>query len=450
MNTPLTILCALLGAVMIILAFPEGFATVLTVLVCSLVVVYIIRFQAPEDHDYLTRIFVLGLVARLSFGLLLHVFELRNFFGGDSTFYDVAGVRLVDLWLGNQVNEDYILTWKIYNAESGWGMFYLVGGIYAIIGRNIFAVQSFCAVIGAATVPLVYLCAYKIYGNRRVGRISALLVAFYPAFIIWSGQLLKDGLIIFLLVLSITMVLYLQEKFKLWIVVLMIFSLLGIITLRFYIFYMAALAIIGALVIGNNNSLQVTVKRMVMIAVVGICITYVAMPRRSGNDIEKFANLERIQTSRYDLARAAESGYGVDLDVSTPEGAFAALPLGLTYLLLAPFPWQMTNFRQAITLPEILVWWASIPFLLSGLWYTLKYRLRSSVPILIFSLMLTLAYGIFLGNVGTAYRQRTQIQVFLFMFIAVGWTMRQERSENERLSQKNKRKMFRERLQAKV
>jgi len=35
--------------------------------------------------------------------------------------------------------------------------------------------------------------------------------------------------------------------------------------------------------------------------------------------------------------------------------------------------------------------------------------------------------------VGTAYRQRTQIQVFLFMFIAVGWTLFQERREDKKI-----------------
>ena len=47
--------------------------------------------------------------------------------------------------------------------------------------------------------------------------------------------------------------------------------------------------------------------------------------------------------------------------------------------------------------------------------------------------MLTLAYSIFLGNVGTAYRQRTQIQVFLFILIGVGWTVYKEKRENKRL-----------------
>jgi hypothetical protein len=94
-------------------------------------------------------------------------------------------------------------------------------------------------------------------------------------------------------------------------------------------------------------------------------------------------------------------------------------------------------------LPDILLWWASIPLLLSGLWYTLKYRLRSAVPILIFSLMLSLGYSIFQGNVGTAYRQRTQIQVFLFIFVAVGWNLTQERKENRRIVSLARQKQIR-------
>jgi ABC-type Fe3+ transport system permease subunit len=44
--------------------------------------------------------------------------------------------------------------------------------------------------------------------------------------------------------------------------------------------------------------------------------------------------------------------------------------------------------------------------------------------------MLTLAYSIFQGNVGTAYRQRSQLLVFYFIFVAVGFVLLRERSED--------------------
>ncbi len=49
--------------------------------------------------------------------------------------------------------------------------------------------------------------------------------------------------------------------------------------------------------------------------------------------------------------------------------------------------------------------------------------------------MLTLAYSVFQGNVGTAYRQRAQIVVFYFIFVAVGYVLLRERAEERRARQ---------------
>ena len=113
-----------------------------------------------------------------------------------------------------------------------------------------------------------------------------------------------------------------------------------------------------------------------------------------------------------------------------------ALPIGLAYLMLAPFPWQVSNFRQLITLPEVLVWWALIPFLVSGIWYTLKNKLRNSISVILLTLLLTVSYAIFQGNVGTAYRMRAQMQIFYFIFVAVGLVIWKEKRENQNLARK--------------
>jgi hypothetical protein len=104
----------------------------------------------------------------------------------------------------------------------------------------------------------------------------------------------------------------------------------------------------------------------------------------------------------------------------------------MIYLLLAPFPWQLASLRQSITLPEMVVWWASLPLLFLGFWFAIKYRLRMISPILIFTVMLTFAYSVFQGNVGTAYRQRSQLLVFYFIFVAVGFVLLQEKREERK------------------
>jgi hypothetical protein len=50
--------------------------------------------------------------------------------------------------------------------------------------------------------------------------------------------------------------------------------------------------------------------------------------------------------------------------------------------------------------------------------------------------MLSISYSIFQGNIGTAYRQRSQLLVFFFIFVAVGFVLLKEIRENKRSKQK--------------
>ena len=439
------LIVAILGLIAVL--YPEGAGAMLIVIFLSAIAIFVFR-RFTEDKQFVTNIFLAALFVRLLFGLFIHFYDLRDFFGGDANTYDYNGFILIDHWTGGTASDDISSRRASSIAGPGWGMNYLVAGLYYLLGRNILAAQSFCAVFGAATAPMVYYCSVKIFQSKNVGKISAITIAFFPSFIIWSGQLMKDGLIIFLLVLSITMVLQLQEKFNYAAFVLLILSLGGIISLRFYIFYMLAIAVAGSFIIGISKSTQSILTRTAVLIIMGLSLTYLGIIRNAGTNLEKFGTLEMVQRSRGDLATSADSGFGEDLDVSTTDGAISAVPVGFVYLMFAPFPWQVTSFRQAITLPEVLLWWAMIPLMVVGIWYAARNRLRSAFPILIFSLTLTLAYSIFQGNVGTAYRQRTQIQVFLFIFIAVGWTIFKERRDDKKMIRLEKRRQFERSLQA--
>ncbi|MFN0277443.1 MAG: hypothetical protein ACKVRN_02460 [Pyrinomonadaceae bacterium] len=412
--------------------FPDGAVALMAVVILSALAVSLFR-RFTEEKEFVTTVFLLALVLRIGFGLLVHIFEWRDFFGGDAVAYDTNGASLVAVWMGTNLQSELLVYQNELGTGSAWGMTYFTGFIYLLLGRNIFAAQSICAVFGAATAPMVFFCAKKIFNNLNVAKTSALAIAVFPSFIIWSGQLLKDGLIIFLLVLAMTMVMQLQSKFNYAALAALIFALFGTLSLRFYIFYMMVVAVAGSFLVGMSSSNKSIFRRMAVIVLIGFALLYLGVGRNASIELTKFANLERIQSSRSNLARVADSGFEKDADVSTTEGALSAIPLGLAYLMFAPFPWQAVNLRQAITIPEVLVWWAMIPFLIIGLNYSIRNRLRNAFPILIFSLLLTLSYSIFQGNVGTAYRQRTQIQVFLFILISVGWTVFQENRENKRV-----------------
>jgi hypothetical protein len=385
--------------------------------------------RAREDKEFLRQVFLGALLARLAVGMLIYTLGWQGFFGGDAYQYDYFGHELAMVWNG----------WELRTASAvlrevnGYGMIWLVGAIYYGVGRNMLAVQFFNAALGATTAPLIYLCARQIYENLRVARASALFVAFYPSLVLWSAQGLKDGPIVFLLVVSMLMTLKLGEKLRAEHVLGVTAALLCLLTLRFYIFYMLATAVVGALLIGmRKGSTRSLVQQFVVLAAIGMILTYFGALRTASAQFETYGNLEKVQHTRQYLASSAKSGFGQDIDVSTTGGALTAIPVGMAYLLFAPFPWQLASLRQSITLPEMLLWWASFPLLVTGAWFTLKHRLRQALPILIFTAMLTLAYSIFQGNVGTAYRQRSQLLVFYFIFVAVGYVLMRERQEDRR------------------
>jgi Dolichyl-phosphate-mannose-protein mannosyltransferase len=434
MDTILLALCFIYGVVMMIFAFPEGISATLVTIIISLATLFFISIYSDDQKEkqFLRQVFIIALLARLSLGLLIHLGDMRGFFGGDANTYNYLGSLISDIWAGTAARDADYSERALSTHGPGWGMNYIIGAVYFLFGKNILAGQCFCASIGAATSPITYACSQSVFSNKQVSRISALMVALYPAMIMWSGQMLKDGLIIFLLVLSITLVLTLQKRLNYLHVVVLVIALFGILALRFYIFYMVVLAIVGSFILGSDLSIVSIIRRTFAVIGVGLALTLIGGLQTAQKDYEDYMTLERVNISRKDLASAG-SGFSEEVDVSTPAGAIAAIPVGFVYLMLAPFPWQISSVRSAITLPEVILWWSLMPFLVAGLWYTLKYRFRSSIAILLFTVMLTIAYSIFQGNVGTAYRQRTQIQVFLFIFIAVGWTLRKENEENRKL-----------------
>src|SRR5207253_1610454 len=131
---------------------------------------------------------------------------------------------------------------RIWVSGSGWGMLYVVAAIYAVVGRNMLAVQFFNAVMGAATAPVIFLCARQIFQNVRVAKVAAVSVAFYPSLVLWSSQALKDGPIVFILALTMLATLKLGERLSLKYMIVLGLSLFAVLTLRFYIFYMLSAA----------------------------------------------------------------------------------------------------------------------------------------------------------------------------------------------------------------
>lgn len=385
------------------------------------------------DRTFLLRLFACSLLLRVLLGTIIFHYHLETFFGPDAPAFDDVGFSLLQVWKGNPMFRDTVTSFVGISGGGAWGMIYMVAVIYGLVGRNMLAVQFVNAILGAATSIFVYMCAHHTYRNVRVARLSALIVAFFPSLILWSSIAMKDAPIVFMLVVAMYATLKLGEKLSVKYLIVLSAMLLGILSFRFYIFYMLVAAIGGAFVIGMREvTAQSFARQLAVIACLGLAMTYWGVYRTATSQIETYANLEAIQRSRSYLSGAGQSGFAEDEDVSTMSGAVRALPKGFAYLLFAPFPWDFGSVRQSFALPEMLIWYALFPLFILGMWFTIRFRLRQALPILLFTSLLTFVYSLTQGNVGTAYRQRAQLLVFYFIFAAVGAVLLRERREDKR------------------
>ncbi len=406
----------------------DGGQAVLLCLVLATIVGYFV-YRHHEEKSFLLQLFAWALLVRMLLATGIFIFNVQEFFGGDALTYDFFGFAQMKAWQGDSYYKA-IADRFMAGQASAWGMINMVALVYSIIGRNTLAVQFVNSIIGAATAVLVFSCAQHVYKNLRVAKIAGIYVAFFPSLVLWSAQGLKDAPIVFFLVLAILASLRLSEKLTLKHAVILIVALFSILSLRFYVFYMIVVAIGGGFLVGLQKITPTNFARQfVVILLLGVSLTYLGVTRYADAQLSRFGTLEAVQRSRADLARAG-SGFGREVDVSTTEGAISTIPIGLIYLLFAPFPWQLASLRQSITLPEMIIWWLSFPLMVLGVWYSIKFRLRQISPILLFTTMLSIAYSVFQGNVGTAYRQRAQLLVFYFIFVAVGFVLLKEKQEN--------------------
>ncbi len=394
------------------------FVAVAVIVPLNIFIVSRVRHAVPGDEGrFLSGLYgatlTLRLIAAVGLAVLPPGNGVRALFWGDSSQYDFAGRQLNLYWAGELLDPPVL-------RVTGFGFGYFVGGVYRIFGSNPLLVQFLNATMGSLAVLVIYAVAKELFGEAPA-RWAGRFMAFFPQMIVWSAGMYKDPAI--LLCISVTMyaVLRLRHGLTMRLVALYLVTLLSLLSLRFYVFYIVAFATLGTFAFTQRRSFAAALALQAVLVALFVAAFSVAVGRETLERHAEMLDLEHVQTARADLARSSEAGaIDEEADVSTTEGALATLPVGLAYLLFAPFPWAISGFRQVLTLPETLVWYALMPAFVRGLAYTVRHKFREALPILVFTLTLTLAYAIFQGNVGTAYRQRTQITMFFFILMGVG------------------------------
>jgi Dolichyl-phosphate-mannose-protein mannosyltransferase len=382
-------------------------------LIGVLVIAGLTRTMTEAERLWILRVLLFAFLVRMLCATVFALIPSTRIFHDDAEGYEAFGMAIARGWqnAGPPVDRAELV--------QNYGYFYFCAAIYFVFGTYRAAASYANCLIGTINVFLVYRLARRFF-HIAVARRAALLVAFVPSMILWSSLTLKDTLSTMLIILTLSQCVRMKDQLTPRNVILTLLPIIAIQPLRFYMLYFLGMAVIGSLVFERGTKLITGVPKSLLIG--GMAVALLAVVGLAGGAKEgtAFLDLEKMSNFRQGMAETANSGFAADVDISTPGGALAFLPIGIAYLLLSPFPWQFTSMRAAFAAPETIAWWIMFPAMIRGLRFTISKRFAAASPVILFTFAMIPAYALIQGNVGSGFRQRAQIFVFLFIFTALG------------------------------
>lgn len=368
------------------------------------------RVVEVSDRAFIGRVLLAGLLLRVGLGLIIHFrLPIGTFAPDQFTFQDVGWRTLLHLE-GRGPRPLQI------DGTLEVGYFYWNALLFKLFGFVPLAPKLVNVFLGAWTGLIAYRLGGEV-GGKAGARGAAAFTLLMPSLILWSTQNLREAPVTLLnsyLLLGMVR-LHVRPRVATLGLVLAALATLGV--LRDYMAWMAALALVGSLVLARGQS---PVYRVALAGFIVLVWSVAYANLGFGADLIQTANFESIDAQRRALAFGG-SAFAPDADLSTPLRGFTFLPMGVLFFLFAPFPWQVgTSALTTMAFPETLLWYGLVAFAAIGGWHLLRRRFARAIPSVLFLMLTVAVYGLIEGNAGTAYRHRSQLIVAVFVFASVG------------------------------
>ncbi|MFC1667377.1 hypothetical protein ACFL0P_05915 [Candidatus Omnitrophota bacterium] len=432
-----------------ITAYSPAYTFTLIIFLSGLLIGFLcIKLSNSQDTRFLITIFLTGYLLRILISLALYLyasqFEYREagsfawvgFFIGDGLSYFSNGRDLSKLWeIG--IFPD-MSTFKLYYAPCPTVSTYCYFNgliMHLAMGRNPVMLFFINCIFGALSILLIYFITLRLVG-MKVARCASVLYCFWPSLILWSTQNLKEPMYAFMVLLLILSMLILIERFNVRYMLLAFLASYVLVTIRppmaltvavlFFIFYLIFML-----------KRKKNAHHLLASLIFGL-ICFLILSSFSGFLwIKEFIpSWEHLNTTfllkNLTLARSVRAFGGSAI---LPQLEFTSLwkllffiPVATLIVFFMPFPWQVGSAMQMMAFPEMLIWYALLPFTVRGFIYAFKKDRQKTIIISTYVLTVALILGIAEGNVGTLFRHRSTVISLCLIFTGIGICLKKDGS----------------------
>jgi len=349
----------------------------------------------------------------------------------------------------------------------------IVGYVYIMTIPSMLMGQLLNAWIVALVAIFAYLIVKEIGRSEKEGFIVGLIVGFYPSLFFYGSLLLKDALVILLSTIGLLIMLKILKKFS-WLTFLIFYiTLIGLTHFRFYISYAIILSfIICWFILSDLKIKKRVVYGIIMIILFGFLPRFAALDGKTQgymgilalrnflspqtitgyrdlayNPKDKIKQpapedkikqpapkdkvkqpaptedevLQKVQPFGYYSPIAQDSSISIDTGFDSPVSFFKNSSLSFIYILLGPFPWQLTKSKHLFVLPEIIPWYFLLFFIVKGIVKHIKKDYKVILPLIIFCLVILGLLSLYINNFGIITRIRIPAFLALLCLLPFGF-----------------------------
>ncbi len=406
----------------------------------------IVAMLAPDDFNFLFGLYLAGFAIRAFLAFFFYVMSFifmadhspGFLFQNDGWPYSQQGWQIYKFAeRGIKVTaETFMMSPNmIVRGSSGniTSYDFFASRIYSITGHSPLSLFFISSLAGSIACLFIYLIAQKLF-SKNVARISAIFAFFWPSFIMWSTQNLKEPMIAMFTFILLWAIFCMSSYFYIPFLFLCLICLwaLFIITYPMFILIIGGICF-AALFLFTNRLLKSKVVAIVTIGILAV-FTLIFFKNSAISFISKKSNYAiSSYKSTLDFFQYHRSvrAYGnlqflSKADISNPVKLIFFAPLGLLYAIFAPFPWQLGNVMQIMAVPETIIFYILLPCTIKGIIFGYKKRFEQSILILSIALVILFFLALVEGNSGTLFRHRSIAFYLMLIFTAVGITLKNE------------------------
>lgn len=274
--------------------------------------------------------------------------------------------------------------------------------IYINDGVTTLGCMAVVAFAAALTVLNIYKLALQFGATERSALLMASLLYFDPAFLHYTSDTFKDGLVACFTIGALGSAIRLSYKASVLHAIIGLVCISALWYVRFYlVFVTVAPLVVGVVGLGSRSAKRPFIAALAIACALVALVAFTDMLQIAS---ERASETFERATSSGVLQANAIGGSGVEFDDGG--SPFRALPQKLAYALFAPFLWASGSLGFQVAKLDSIIW------------YFIMYRAARAAPridqrllilLLTFIVPCVLMYAMAMANVGLVVRQRLVI-----------------------------------------